>query len=83
MFPVCFGHTELLPGLCLSSPSVPGTVYGARGGSKAMRGSVAVFKCIIPTFVEAYVSVVSWEKDTNTLGSGMSNVLSNMSTNWI
>ncbi|XP_062407788.1 cell adhesion molecule DSCAM-like [Sardina pilchardus] len=36
---------------------------------KAMRGSVAVFKCIIPTFVEAYVSVVSWEKDTNTLGS--------------
>ena len=50
---------------------------------KAMRGSVAVFKCIIPTFVEAYVSVVSWEKDTNTLGSGMSNVLSNMSTNWI
>ncbi|XP_076137879.1 cell adhesion molecule DSCAM [Alosa pseudoharengus] len=34
-----------------------------------MRGSVAVFKCIIPTFVEAYVSVVSWEKDTNTLGS--------------
>lgn len=38
---------------------------------KAMRGSVAVFKCIIPTFVDAYVSVVSWEKDTNTLGSGM------------
>lgn len=38
---------------------------------KAMRGSVAVFKCIIPTFVESYVSVVSWEKDTNTLGSGM------------
>ncbi|XP_028817539.1 Down syndrome cell adhesion molecule homolog isoform X1 [Denticeps clupeoides] len=36
---------------------------------KAMRGSVAVFKCIIPAFVEAYVTVVSWEKDTNSLDS--------------
>lgn len=37
---------------------------------KAMRGSVAVFKCIIPTSVEAYVTVVSWEKDTVSLSSG-------------
>lgn len=32
---------------------------------------MAVFKCIIPTSVEAYVSVVSWEKDTVSLSSGM------------
>ncbi|XP_064157717.1 cell adhesion molecule DSCAM isoform X2 [Anguilla rostrata] len=37
---------------------------------KAMRGNVAVFKCIIPTSVEAYVNVVSWEKDTISLVSG-------------
>lgn len=37
---------------------------------KAMRGSVAVFKCIIPASVEAYVTVVSWEKDTVSLSSG-------------
>ncbi|XP_037533706.1 Down syndrome cell adhesion molecule [Nematolebias whitei] len=36
---------------------------------KAMRGSVAVFKCIIPASVEAYVTVVSWEKDTVSLNS--------------
>lgn len=35
-----------------------------------MRGSVAVFKCIIPASVEAYVAVVSWEKDTVSLSSG-------------
>lgn len=37
---------------------------------KAMRGSVAVFKCIIPASVEAYIAVVSWEKDTVSLSSG-------------
>lgn len=37
---------------------------------KAMRGNVAVFKCIIPASVEAYVTVVSWEKDTVSLTSG-------------
>uniref|UniRef100_A0A3Q2XW01 Cell adhesion molecule DSCAM n=1 Tax=Hippocampus comes TaxID=109280 RepID=A0A3Q2XW01_HIPCM len=37
---------------------------------KAMRGSVAIFKCIIPASVESYVSVVSWEKDTVSLSSG-------------
>lgn len=37
---------------------------------KAMRGSVAVFKCIIPASVEAYITVVSWEKDTVSLSSG-------------
>uniref|UniRef100_A0A4W4FCD7 Cell adhesion molecule DSCAM n=1 Tax=Electrophorus electricus TaxID=8005 RepID=A0A4W4FCD7_ELEEL len=30
----------------------------------AMRGSVAVFKCIIPSSVEKYITVVSWERDT-------------------
>lgn len=29
-----------------------------------MRGNVAVFKCLIPSSVQEYVSVVSWEKDT-------------------
>ncbi|XP_058884084.1 cell adhesion molecule DSCAM isoform X1 [Acipenser ruthenus] len=37
---------------------------------KAMRGNVAVFKCIIPASVEAYITVVSWEKDTVSLVSG-------------
>lgn len=37
---------------------------------KTMRGNVAVFKCIIPSSVEAYVTVVSWEKDTVSLISG-------------
>ncbi|KAL4647248.1 hypothetical protein GN956_G8521 [Arapaima gigas] len=37
---------------------------------KAMRGNVAVFKCIIPASVEAYVTVVSWDKDTVSLVSG-------------
>lgn len=34
---------------------------------KAMRGNAAVFKCIISSPVEAYVS---WEKDTVSLVSG-------------
>ncbi|KAM4699565.1 cell adhesion molecule DSCAM isoform 2-T2 [Discoglossus pictus] len=37
---------------------------------KAMRGNAVVFKCIIPSSVEAYVTVVSWEKDTISLVSG-------------
>ncbi|XP_007452945.1 PREDICTED: Down syndrome cell adhesion molecule-like [Lipotes vexillifer] len=37
---------------------------------KTMRGNVAVFKCIIPSSVEAYITVVSWEKDTVSLISG-------------
>ncbi|CAL8305655.1 unnamed protein product [Gadus morhua 'NCC'] len=36
---------------------------------KAMRGNVAVFKCIIPTSVEAYITVVSWEKDTMSINA--------------
>lgn len=36
----------------------------------AMRGSVAVFKCIIPPSVENYITVVSWERDTVPLVSG-------------
>ncbi|XP_055975300.1 cell adhesion molecule DSCAM isoform X1 [Sorex fumeus] len=37
---------------------------------KTMRGNVAVFKCIIPSSVEVYITVVSWEKDTISLSSG-------------
>lgn len=36
---------------------------------KAMRGSVAVFKCIIPASVETYITVVSWEKDTMSINA--------------
>ncbi|XP_069045893.1 cell adhesion molecule DSCAM isoform X3 [Lepisosteus oculatus] len=35
-----------------------------------MRGNVAVFKCIIRALVEAYITVVSWEKDTVSIVSG-------------
>ncbi|TRZ12681.1 hypothetical protein HGM15179_014440 [Zosterops borbonicus] len=42
---------------------------------KAMRGNVAVFKCIIPSSVEAYITVVSWEKDTVSLVSGFLGLL--------
>lgn len=38
----------------------------------AMRGSAAVFKCLTQPSVQEYVSVVSWEKDTVSLISGMS-----------
>ncbi|CAL8353773.1 unnamed protein product [Lota lota] len=39
---------------------------------RSMRGNVAVFKCLIPSAVQEYVSVVSWEKDTVSIlpGSG-------------
>ncbi|XP_061596195.1 Down syndrome cell adhesion molecule a isoform X1 [Cololabis saira] len=42
---------------------------------KAMRGNVAVFKCIIPASVEAYITVVSWEKDTMSINAEMSRFL--------
>lgn len=35
-----------------------------------MRGNVAVFKCLIPSVVQEYVSVVSWEKDTVSIVPG-------------
>nr|XP_015197155.1 PREDICTED: Down syndrome cell adhesion molecule isoform X1 [Lepisosteus oculatus] len=45
--------------------------YGVRvEDQKAMRGNVAVFKCIIRALVEAYITVVSWEKDTVSIVSG-------------
>ncbi|XP_063060815.1 cell adhesion molecule DSCAML1 [Engraulis encrasicolus] len=37
---------------------------------RAMRGNVAVFKCLIPSAVQEYVSVVSWEKDTVSIAPG-------------
>ncbi|GAA6090809.1 Down syndrome cell adhesion molecule a [Tachysurus ichikawai] len=41
----------------------------------AMRGSVSVFKCIIPSSVEKYVTVVAWERDTVPLVSGERSLL--------
>lgn len=43
---------------------------------KAMRGNVAVFKCIIPASVEAYITVVSWEKDTMSISAESKSQLS-------
>lgn len=37
---------------------------------RSMRGNVAVFKCLIPSVVQEYVSVVSWEKDTVSIVPG-------------
>uniref|UniRef100_A0A673Z807 DS cell adhesion molecule like 1 n=1 Tax=Salmo trutta TaxID=8032 RepID=A0A673Z807_SALTR len=37
---------------------------------RSMRGNVAVFKCLIPTAVQEYVSVVSWERDTVSIVPG-------------
>lgn len=61
--------------ICLTkAPLVPAVLrepYTVRvEDQKAMRGNVAVFKCIIPSSVEAYITVVSWEKDTVSLVSG-------------
>uniref|UniRef100_A0A673W5T8 DS cell adhesion molecule like 1 n=1 Tax=Salmo trutta TaxID=8032 RepID=A0A673W5T8_SALTR len=39
---------------------------------RSMRGNVAVFKCLIPSAVQEYVSVVSWEKDTVSMVPGRS-----------
>ncbi|TRY86686.1 hypothetical protein DNTS_025803 [Danionella cerebrum] len=39
---------------------------------RSMRGNVAVFKCLIPSAVQEYVSVVSWEKDTVSIVPGKS-----------
>ncbi|XP_026169250.1 Down syndrome cell adhesion molecule-like protein 1 homolog [Mastacembelus armatus] len=38
---------------------------------RSMRGNVAVFKCLIPSAVQEYVSVVSWEKDTVSIVPGL------------
>lgn len=37
---------------------------------RSMRGNVAIFKCLIPSVVQEYVSVVSWEKDTVSIVPG-------------
>ncbi|XP_041090779.1 Down syndrome cell adhesion molecule-like protein 1 homolog [Polyodon spathula] len=37
---------------------------------RSMRGNVAVFKCLIPSAVQEYVNVVSWEKDTVSIVPG-------------
>lgn len=64
--------------MCLNFCTVSREPYTVRvADQKAMRGSVAVFKCIIPASVEAYVTVVSWEKDTVSLSSGKKKKSSN------
>ncbi|KAM7398555.1 hypothetical protein PAMA_006455 [Pampus argenteus] len=45
---------------------------------KAMRGNVAVFKCIIPASVEAYITVVSWEKDTMSINAEIWHIFSRL-----
>lgn len=40
---------------------------------RSMRGNVAIFKCLIPSVVQEYVSVVSWEKDTVSIVPGRKN----------
>lgn len=42
---------------------------------RSMRGNVAVFKCLIPSVVQEYVSVVSWEKDTVSIVPGRKFIL--------
>ncbi|KAJ7405020.1 hypothetical protein BTVI_70460 [Pitangus sulphuratus] len=65
---VCEGN--LFNGTSFSPPPVLREPYTVRvEDQKAMRGNVAVFKCIIPSSVEAYITVVSWEKDTVSLVS--------------
>lgn len=57
--------------MCFCCSAVSREPYTVRvADQKAMRGSVAVFKCIIPASVDAYITVVSWEKDTVSLSSG-------------
>ncbi|KAF6332945.1 DS cell adhesion molecule like 1 [Rhinolophus ferrumequinum] len=48
---------------------------------RSMRGNVAVFKCLIPSSVQEYVSVVSWEKDTVSIIPGLSLQHENRSRN--
>lgn len=43
---------------------------------RSMRGNVAVFKCLIPSVVQEYVSVVSWEKDTVSILPGRKKISS-------
>lgn len=60
-----------------SFPAVLREPYTVRvADHTAMRGGVAVFKCIIPPSVENYITVVSWERDTVPLVSGRALVVS-------
>lgn len=47
---------------------------------RSMRGNVAVFKCLIPSSVQEYVSVVSWEKDTVSIVPGKGGSFSGITT---
>lgn len=56
-----------------SFPSIPvfREPYTVRvADQRSMRGNVAIFKCLIPSVVQEYVSVVSWEKDTVSIVPG-------------
>lgn len=63
--------------VCIRCVAVLREPYTVRVADQtAMRGSVAVFKCIIPSSVEKYVSVVAWERDTVQLVSGRTRMVS-------
>jgi len=68
-------HVSLQPLLTNSGSLVPASVfrepYTVRvADQRSMRGNVAVFKCLIHSAVQEYVSVVSWEKDTVSIVTG-------------
>nr|KAF6437475.1 DS cell adhesion molecule like 1 [Molossus molossus] len=44
---------------------------------RSMRGNTAVFKCLIPSSVQEYVRVVTWEKDTVSIVPVLSVALEN------
>uniref|UniRef100_A0A674NCB4 DS cell adhesion molecule like 1 n=1 Tax=Takifugu rubripes TaxID=31033 RepID=A0A674NCB4_TAKRU len=50
---------------------------------RSMRGNVAIFKCLIPSVVQEYVSVVSWEKDTVSIVPGNRFFLTSFGTLYI
>lgn len=59
--------TPLLP----RPPAVFREPYTVRvEDQRSMRGNTAVFKCLIPSSVQEYVRVVSWEKDTVSIVPG-------------
>lgn len=66
-FPHHHGHVTLF----FQFPTVFREPYTVRvEDQRSMRGNVAVFKCLIPSSVQEYVSVVSWEKDTVSITPG-------------
>lgn len=71
MVAVPFPHHHGCVTLFFQFPTVFREPYTVRvEDQRSMRGNVAVFKCLIPSSVQEYVSVVSWEKDTVSITPG-------------